>query len=195
MIIGYARISTETQDESYQIEVLKKNGAEKFFVDMASGATMERSGLQKMMKYVRNSDHVIVTELSRLARSTRDLLNIEYELAKMGATISSIFENVDTTTPQRRFSFIICGAAAELERASILARQREGIELAKAQGKYKGRVVEKIDTARFIYVYNRWRAKDISAKKAMEMLGIKPNKFYNSVARYEKTGDPNDNAR
>ena len=193
MIIGYVRVSTQDQDEQSQFCVLEKNGATKIFMDKASGATMERDGLKKMMTYIRSGDKVIVTELSRLARSTRDLLNIEHEIAEKGATIESIFENVDTSTPQRRFAFIICGATAELERTSILERQRAGIERAKEMGVYKGRVLVPVDVPKIKRIYKMWKDGDITGVQAREMLGMKNNKFYDSVRRYEQFGDPNVN--
>ena len=111
----------------------------KLFIDKASGKNMERQQFKQMMTYVREGDVVVVESISRIARNTRDLLTITSTLNEKGVQFISLKENIDTTTPQGRFVLTIFGALAELERESILERQREGIEIAKAQGKYKGK--------------------------------------------------------
>ena len=92
-----------------------------------------------MMNFFREGDELIVTEFSRLARSTRDLLDIVETLTKQDVKVRSLKEQVDFSTPQGRFMLTIFGAIAEFERELILQRQREGFQLAKAAGKYKGR--------------------------------------------------------
>ena len=82
---------------------------------------------------------IVVESISRIARNTRDLLSIVSELTEKGVEFVSLKENIDTTTPQGRFMLTVFGALAELERENILERQREGIEIAKSEGKYKGR--------------------------------------------------------
>ena len=90
-----------------------------------------------MMSFVRTGDTVIVESISRIARNTRDLLTIISSLTEKGVEFVSLKESIDTTTPHGRFMLTVFGALAELERESILERQREGIEIAKAEGKYK----------------------------------------------------------
>ncbi|WP_236903359.1 recombinase family protein [Clostridium saccharobutylicum] len=92
---------------------------------------------------------------------------------------------MDTDTPTGRFMLTIFGAVAQLEREYILARQKEGIEIAKAEGKYKGRKSIDIDRDKFVAIYNRWRAVEITARASMKELGIKASTFYRRVARYE----------
>lgn len=96
-----------------------------------------------MMNFFREGDELIVTEFSRLARSTVDLLNIVETLTKQDVKVRSLKEQVDFSTPQGKFMLTIFGAIAEFERELILQRQHEGIQLAKAAGKYKGRNVKK----------------------------------------------------
>ena len=100
----------------------------------------------------------------------------------MGKTLK---ENLDTSTPYGRFMLTVFGALAELERESILERQREGIEIAKAAGKYKGRKPVVIDDAKFRAVCARWRAGEITATAAMKEVGLKPNTFYRRVKEME----------
>lgn len=91
------------------------------------------------MQFVRRGDVVIVESISRFARNTKDLLNLIEDLSVKDVTFISKKEAIDTTTPSGKFMLTIFGAVAELERKYILQRQREGIEIAKKQGKYKGR--------------------------------------------------------
>ena len=93
----------------------------------------------------------------------------------------SLKENIDTTTPQGRFMLTVFGALAELERENILERQREGIEVAKSEGKYKGRKPIDYDEAQMKALCKKWRTGEITATAAMKALGLKPNTFYRRV--------------
>ena len=124
---------------------------------------------------------VVVESISRIARNTRDLLSIVSELTEKGVEFVSLKENIDTTTPQGRFMLTVFGALAELERENILERQREGIEIAKSEGKYKGRKPIDYDEAQMKALCKKWRAGEITATAAMKELGLKPNTFYRRV--------------
>ena len=140
MLVGYVRVSTIEQNEERQIvELREKAGVEKFFVDKISAKSAQRPKFDEMMNFLREGDELIVSDFSRLARSTTDLLNIVDTLIKKDIKVRSLKENLDTSTPQGRFMLTIFGAIAEFERELILQRQREGIKLAQAEGKYKGR--------------------------------------------------------
>ena len=123
----------------------------------------------------------MVESISRIARNTRDLLSIVSELTEKGVEFVSLKENIDTTTPQGRFMLTVFGALAELERENILERQREGIEIAKSEGKYKGRKPIDYDEAQMKALCKKWRAAEITATAAMKELGLKPNTFYRRV--------------
>ena len=140
MKVGYVRVSTIEQNEERQIvELREKAGVEKFFVDKVSAKSAQRPKFDEMMNFLREGDELIVSEFSRLARSTTDLLQIVETLTEKDIKVRSLKEQLDSSTPQGRFMLIIFGAIAEFERELILQRQREGIQLAKAAGKYKGR--------------------------------------------------------
>ena len=140
MLVGYVRVSTVEQSEERQIiELKEKAGVEKFFVDKVSAKSAMRPKFDEMMNFLREGDELIVSEFSRLARSTTDLLNIVETLTKKDVKVRSLKEQLDSSTPQGRFMLTIFGAIAEFERELLLQRQREGIKLAKAAGKYKGR--------------------------------------------------------
>ena len=185
MVIGYARVSTAEQNEARQIEALTKAGVELIYLDKLSGKNTERPKLQEMLAFVRKGDTLIVESFSRLARSTRDLLSIVDQLNKKEVTFVSQKETVNTATPQGRFMLTVFAAIAELERENILERQREGIEIAKRLGKYKGRKRIEVDEEVFRSVCARWRSGAITASKAMKILGLKRSTFYRLVKQYE----------
>ena len=139
MKIGYIRVSTQEQNTIRQEVMMEQLGVEELYIDKASGKNTDRPELKKMMAYVRRGDTVIVESISRFARNTRDLLNLMEQLSAKGVEFVSKKEAIDTTTPTGKFMLTVFGAVAELEREYILQRQREGIEIAKRQGKYKGR--------------------------------------------------------
>lgn len=139
MIIGYARVSTVEQNEARQVEALNKEGCEKIFADKTSGKNTNRPQLQAMMDFAREGDTVVVSEYSRLARSTADLLAIVDMLGKKGVAVKSLHERMDTSKPDGRLMLTVIGAIAEFERDLILERQREGIAIAKQAGRYHGR--------------------------------------------------------
>ena len=181
MKVGYIRCSTEEQNEARQVRMMEEQGTEQNFIDKASGKNTDRPEFHKMMAFVRSGDTVIVESISRIARNTRDLLAIVAELTGKGVEFVSIKESIDTTTPQGRFMLTVFGALAELERENILERQREGIAIAKEQGKYRGRKPQDVDPEKLREVCARWRAGDITATAAMKELGMKPNTFYRRV--------------
>lgn len=181
MKIGYIRCSTEEQNEARQVALLTERGAEKLFTDKASGKNMDRDAFKQMMAFIREGDAVMCESISRIARNVRDLLNIITQFSERGVEFVSLKESIDTTTPQGRFMLTVFGAMAELERESILERQREGIAVAKAEGKYKGRQPLQVDEQRMRTVCQRWRAGEITAKEAMQLLELKPNTFYRRV--------------
>ena len=180
-LIGYARVSTHEQNEARQISAFEEMGTDRIFLDKCSGKDADRPELKKMLEYVREGDRVIVTEYSRLARSTSDLLRIVEELTKKGVQLVSLKESLDTSTPQGKLMLTMFAGLAEFERAVILERQREGIAIAKARGKYKGRKPIPVDEARFRAECAKWRRGEQSAVCTMKKFDMKPNRFYRRV--------------
>ena len=160
MRVAYIRVSTAEQNEDRQIKALEKFKIEKWFIDKVSGKSINRPKLQEMLDYVREGDVIYVHDLSRMARSTMDLLNISKLLQEKGVHLVSNKESVDTTTPAGRLMFTMVGAIAEFERDVILERQREGIALAKEKGKYKGRKAKEIPN--FEDYYDRYMRREIT---------------------------------
>ena len=139
MKIGYIRVSTEEQNTARQEVLLRELDVDELFIDKASGKNADRPELTRMMNYVRRGDTVIVESISRFARNTRDLLDLVERLTEKQVEFVSRKEAIDTTTPTGKFMLTVFAAVAELEREYILQRQREGIAIAKKQGKYTGR--------------------------------------------------------
>ena len=184
MLVGYVRVSTEEQNEARQLVSLEERKVDKIFIDKKSGKNADRDGLKSMLAYVREGDTVITESISRIARSTKDLLTILDTLTQKGVEFVSLKESIDTTTPQGRFMLTVFAAMAELERENILQRQREGIEVAKAAHKYKGKPPMQIDERQFRSVCKRWRAGEIIATQAMKEMNLKPNTFYRRVNQW-----------
>ena len=139
MLVGYIRVSTAEQNTVRQEVLMESLGVEILFIDKASGKNAERPELIRMMEFVRQGDTIVVESISRFARNTRDLLELVERLTAKGVEFVSKKESIDTSSPTGKFMLTVFGAVAELERAYILERQKEGIAVAKAKGIYKGR--------------------------------------------------------
>ena len=140
MIIGYARVSTDGQSLESQQASLAAAGAERVFAEKVSGAVTDRKALTKAIAALGAGDLLLVTRLDRLARSTRDLLNVLDTIAKAGAGFRSIADAwADTTTPHGRLMLTVLGGLAEFERELIKARTDEGRKRAQARGVRFGR--------------------------------------------------------
>ncbi len=175
--IAYVRVSTVDQNEERQLELLKNCSIDKTFIEKVSAKDTDRPKFQEMIDYVREGDTIYVTDFSRLSRSTRDLLNTIECLMKKGVKEISLKENLDSSSPQGRLMITMIGAINQFEREILLERQREGIEIAKRKGKYKGR--KRIERpANWDRVIGDYMVRKITAKKAMELLGLKTSTFY-----------------
>ena len=139
-VVGYARVSTTDQSLEIQTEQLTSAGVEKLFQEKVSGVRRDRPQLAVMLDYVREADTVVVTKLDRIARSTRDLLDIVDVLQKKGCAFRVLNINLDTATPTGKLMLTMLGAIATFEREMMLERQAEGIAKAKAAGRYQGRM-------------------------------------------------------
>jgi DNA invertase Pin-like site-specific DNA recombinase len=139
-VLGYARVSTNDQDLSVQLDTLRKAGATAIFREKASGAHSNRPALKKMVAALRRGDLVIVTRLDRLGRSVRELLNLLADFEQKGVGFRSLSDPwADTTSPHGKLMVTILGGLAEFERSLIIARTSEGRARAKANGVRFGR--------------------------------------------------------
>ena len=181
----YARVSTQEQNEARQEAAAKAAECEKVFLDKASGKNAERKALKEMLSFVRQGDVVIVSEISRLARNTTDLLSIVNQLNEKGVEFVSLKENIDTTTPTGKFMLTLFAAMAEMERETILQRQAEGIAEAKKAGKYQGRKPMEIDKKKFAAACKEWRAGERTAVSIQKEFSMTATTFYKKVKAWE----------
>lgn len=185
MNIGYVRVSTIEQNEGRQIEALKKHNIDKLFTEKVSAKNTNRPELKAMIEFAREGDTIYIHSLDRLARSTKDLLEIVEELQAKGIHLVSNKENIDTNTATGKLMLTMIGAIAEFERANLLERQKEGIAIAKENGAYKGR--KEIDfPTNWIEIYIKYKTRELTGTKAMEQLGLKRNTFYKLVKEHEE---------
>ena len=176
--VGYCRVSHILQNEARQLEAFKDMNLYKIYVEKQSAKDTQRPKLQEMLSYVRPGDSVYVLDFSRLARNVKDLLNITENLTKASVKLISLKEGLDSTTPTGKLMLTMLGAIHEFERSTLLERQKEGIFIAKQQKKFKGR--KKIEKpANWDEVYNQYMTRQIKAKQAMELTGLKRNTFFN----------------
>lgn len=140
MKIGYARVSTEEQNLDRQLDSLKEAGCEKIFQEKITGTKKERPELDKLMEQLRSGDLIIISDLTRLSRSVKDLFSLVDQIEKKGANIKSLKESwMDTSTPQGKLMFTIFAGISQFERDLISQRTLEGLAAARARGKKGGR--------------------------------------------------------
>lgn len=184
MKIAYIRVSTVDQNEERQIKAMEHLGIEKYFIEKVSEKDTNRQKLIELLEFVREGDTVYIKDFSRLARSTKNLLEIVEQLESKKVKLISLKENLDTSTSTGKLMLTMIGAIYEFERFNLLERQREGIEIAKEKGKYKGR--KKVEYPNnWVEVYKRWKNREVTGNKAMEQLGLKRTTFYKLIKEYE----------
>lgn len=182
--IKYIRVSTKEQNTARQEK--ETNDFDKIFIDKASGKNTHRPGLEEMLSYIREGDTVTVDSYSRLARNTRDLLDIADQLNKKGVHLVSIKEGINTGTPQGKLIMTIFAGLAEFEREQLLQRQAEGIAIAKEKGVYKGRQRIAINDKAFEKQYQTWKAGIQTAVQTAKNLNLSMSTFYRRVKEYEE---------
>lgn len=171
MIVGYVRVSTVEQNDSIQLVTMQKYNAEKIYSEKISAKDTNRIELQAMLDFVREGDTIVVHDFSRLARSTKDLLNIVELLQKKKVNLISAKENIDTSTAIGKLMLTMIGAINEFERVNLLERQREGIAIAKQEGKYKGRKAIEIND-KFKELYNKYLNRELNKTQLAKELDV-----------------------
>lgn len=170
MQIAYIRVSSIDQNEQRQIEAMQRYNIEKWFIEKVSGKDTNRPKLQEMLDFAREGDTIHIHDFSRLARSTKDLLDIVELLNSKGITLISNKENIDSSTPTGKLMLTMIGAINEFERTNLLERQKEGIAIAKREGKYKGR--KAISIPDFEDYYNLYTSRQITKSELAKRLKI-----------------------
>ena len=187
MKVAYVRVSTIEQNEARQIEALEKHGIEKWFTEKISAKNTDRPELQNMLDYVREGDTIYVHDLSRLARSTKDLLEIVEILDNKKVSLVSNKENIDSSTPTGKLMLTMIGAIAEFERTNLLERQKEGIAIAKKAGKYKGRKPIEIEDERFKNLYSDYMKREITKVELAKELSVSRPTLDRMIKEYKET--------
>lgn len=172
MRIAYVRVSTVEQNEARQLEALKKYEIDKWFTEKISAKDTNRPQLQAMLDFAREGDTIYIHDFSRLARSTADLLNIVEQLNNKRIHLVSNKENIDSSTPTGKLMLTMIAAINEFERNNLLERQREGIAIAKREGKYKGRKPVHIDSEAFSAAYTDYINRKISKLEMAKRLNV-----------------------
>lgn len=170
MNIAYIRVSTVEQNEQRQIEAMKPFTIEKWFIEKISAKDTNRPKLQELLEFAREGDTIHVHDFSRLARSTKDLLDIVEQLTQKNIYLVSNKENIDTSTPTGKLMLTMIGAINEFERYNLLERQREGIAIAKRNGKYTGG--KRKNVPNFENGYQRYLRRKISKVELAKELRI-----------------------
>ena len=184
--IAYIRVSTIDQNEARQKVALQKYNIDRWFIEKASGRDANRPKLQEMLEFIREDDVVFVEEFSRLGRSTADLLTIVRKIEDTGARFVSLKEQFDTTTPAGRLQMTMMAAIAEFERDMILERQREGIAIAKAAGKYKGRKRKEITIPNIGEYYEKYMTRQGTKVSIAAELGISRTTLDRLFSKYKE---------
>ncbi len=184
MRFGYARVSTVEQNEVRQVEALRAEGIEdrNIFIDKVSGAKASRPALDDMLSRLRDGDAVVVLSFDRLARTTKQLLELAEELETKNVDLVSLHEKIDTSTPQGKLFFTISSAFAEFERSVIKQRQAEGIAIAKAKrGSCGGR--PRVDTGKMDAAIALYREGQKPVSEIANVTGISRATIYREIAR------------
>lgn len=185
MNIAYVRVSSQDQNELRQVEALQKYNIDKWFTEKISGKNTNRPKLKEMLSFVREGDTIYIHDLSRLARSTKDLLDIVEFLNNKKVHLVSNKDAIDSSTPQGKLMLTMIGAIYEFERTNLLERQKEGIAIAKENGVYKGRKVIKIPD--FDKYYELYMTRKISKVKLASELKITRPTLDRLIKEHETT--------
>lgn len=172
MNVAYIRVSTIEQNEARQLEAMKDKNIEKYFTEKVSAKNSNRPKLKEMLDFVREGDTIYIHDFSRLARNTEDLLEIVNQLNEKGVHLVSNKENLDTSTPTGKLLLTMIGAIAQFERENLLERQKEGIKIAKEQGKFKGGQPKAIDKELFDELKEQYNRRQINKVQFAKQLGV-----------------------
>ena len=176
LILGYARVSTEDQNLDRQIDALNKYGVDKLFNEKMSGIKRERPELNKLIERMSAGDTVVIESLSRLGRSTKDLIELMELFNAKGVNLVSLKESIDTSSSTGKLLFTLMSALAQFERDLISERTIEGLKAARARGRMGGRPRVNEDLIKkAVRLYN---TKQYSLKEIEEMTGVKRSTLY-----------------
>ncbi|MGG0718399.1 recombinase family protein [Robertmurraya massiliosenegalensis] len=179
MIIGYARVSTQDQNLSMQLDALTNAGCLEIFEEKNSGTKKDRTALNEMLKMLRSGDRVVVYKLDRISRSTKHLIELSDLFEERGIEFVSIQDNIDTSTAMGRFFFRIMASIAELERDILSERTKSGLAAARARGRNGGRPTA--DKKKVQLAIKMYQSKDYSINQIVQATGISQATLYRKL--------------
>lgn len=178
-VFGYARVSTEQQNLDRQLDMLQKYGVDHIYNEKMTGTKRNRPELDKLLERLTEGDTVVVESLSRLGRSTKDLIWLMETFNSKGVNLVSLKESIDTTTSTGKLLFTLMSAIAQFERDVIADRTREGLNSARARGRKGGRPRTDSDKLRkAIKLYN---TQQYSLAEIEDMTGVKRSTLYRGI--------------
>lgn len=186
MLIGYARVSTDAQNLYRQLDQLKSAGCERIYQEKITGTKKDRPELDKLLDQVRDGDTIIISDLTRLSRSTKDLFHLVEQIEKKGANIKSLKESwMDTTSPQGKLMFTLFAGISQFERDLISQRTKEGLSSARARGRKGGRPVKpnkEVELALKMY-----DSKEYSISEIDKATGVSKTSLYRYIGLRNRT--------
>jgi len=176
---GYARVSTESQNLNRQLDALKKYGVDQIYNEKMTGTKRDRPELEKMLDRMTAGDTVVIESLSRLGRSTKDLIELTEIFHSKGVNLVSLKESIDTNTSTGKLLFTLMSAIAQFERDVIADRTMEGLKSARARGRTGGRPKANTDSVKkAVKLYN---TRQYSVKEIEELTGVKKDTLYRNL--------------
>lgn len=180
-IFGYARVSTEQQNLDRQLDALRKYGCDVIYNEKMTGTKRDRPELDKVLDRMTEGDTVVIESLSRLGRSTKDLIELTELFQSKGVHLVSLKESIDTSTSTGKLLFTLMSAIAQFERDVIADRTREGLKSARARGRMGGR--PRTDTDAIKKAIKLYRTQQYSIKEIEELTGVKKSTLYRNLPR------------
>lgn len=178
-VFGYARVSTEAQNLDRQLDALKNYGVDIIYNEKITGTKKNRPELTKLLDRITEGDTVVVESLSRLGRSTKDLIELTEIFQSKGVNLVSLKEVIDTNSPTGKLLFTLMSAIAQFERDVIADRTREGLKSARARGRTGGR--PRADPEQVKKAVKLYKTEQYSVKEIEELTGIKKSTLYRNL--------------
>ena len=178
-IFGYARVSTEQQNLDRQLDMLQKYGVDFIYNEKMTGTKRNRPELEKLLERLTEGDTVVVESLSRLGRSTKDLIWLMETFNSKGVNLGSLKESIDTTTSTGKLLFTLMSAIAQFERDVIADRTREGLNSARARGRKGGR--PRTDSEKLRKAIKLYNTQQYSLAEIEDMTGVKRSTLYRGI--------------
>lgn len=180
-VFGYARVSTEQQCLDRQLDMLEKYGVDKIYNEKMTGTKRSRPELEKLLERLTEGDTVVIESLSRLGRSTKDLIWLMETFNSRGVNLVSLKESIDTTTSTGKLLFTLMSALAQFERDVIVDRTREGLASARARGRKGGRPSVNSETVR--KAVRLYKTGEYTVKEIYELTGVRKTTLYKNVRK------------